>query len=130
MRPAKEFPTAREHFSETRTKSTLENFPRLIFAMRHQKRSPRLNHARVTQAAMAEVFLKWGWAKNNDQISFAYNPYLACTHVTCPTYEGFRPTVLVSTVVSASKINCDAETRSKNRGFKAYIGHMDGQIIV
>ena len=38
MRPAKEFPAAREHFGET---STFKNFfPRLIFAMRYQKLSP------------------------------------------------------------------------------------------
>ena len=46
MRPAKEFPAAREHFGET---STLKLFPRLIFAIRYQKLSPRLNHARITQ---------------------------------------------------------------------------------
>ena len=38
MRPAKEFPAAREHFGET---STFKHFfPRLIFAMRYQKLSP------------------------------------------------------------------------------------------
>ena len=38
MRPAKEFPAAREHFGET---STIKHFfPRLIFAMRYQKLSP------------------------------------------------------------------------------------------
>ena len=38
---------AREHFDET---STLElSFSRLIFAMRYQKLSPRLIHARITQ---------------------------------------------------------------------------------
>ena len=47
MRPAKEFPAAREHFSET---NTLElSFPRLVFAIRYQKLSPRLSHARITQ---------------------------------------------------------------------------------
>ena len=47
MRPAKEFLAAHEHFSET---SALElAFPRLIFAMRHQKLSPRLTHARIIQ---------------------------------------------------------------------------------
>ena len=40
MRPAKEFLAAREHFGET---NNLElSFPRLIFAMRYQKLSPRL----------------------------------------------------------------------------------------
>ena len=39
MRPAKEFPAAREHFEPF--------FPRLIFG--YQKLSPRLNHARITQ---------------------------------------------------------------------------------
>ena len=49
MRPAKEFPAAREHFGETK-QATLEFFfSRLIFAMRYQKRIPRLNHARITQ---------------------------------------------------------------------------------
>ena len=37
---AKEFPAAREHFDET---TTLELFSRLIFAVRYQKLSPRLN---------------------------------------------------------------------------------------
>ena len=46
MRPTKEFPAAREHFRET---STLELFPRLIFAMRYLKLSPQLNHARATR---------------------------------------------------------------------------------
>ena len=47
MQPAKEFPAAREHFGET---STLElSFPRLDFAMRYQKLSPQMNHARITQ---------------------------------------------------------------------------------
>ena len=46
IRPAKELPAAREHFGET---STVELFPRLNFAMRYQKLSPRLNHARITQ---------------------------------------------------------------------------------
>ena len=47
MRPAKEFPAAREHFSET---STFEiSFLRLVFAMRYQKPSPRLSHAPITQ---------------------------------------------------------------------------------
>ena len=46
-------------------------------------------------AAMAEAFLKWG-AQSNDQISFAYSPYLSCPDVTCPIYVGFRPTVLAS----------------------------------
>ena len=47
---------------------------------------------------MAKAFLNWrgGGAKSNDQISFAYNPYLARPHVTCPIYKGFRPTVLAS----------------------------------
>ena len=46
MRPAKEFPAAREHFSES---STFKHFfPRLIFAMRYQKLSP-CNQARITQ---------------------------------------------------------------------------------
>ena len=47
MRPAKEFPAAREHFGETSTFKL--SFPRLIFAMRYQKLSPRFNHARITQ---------------------------------------------------------------------------------
>ena len=38
---------AREHFGET---NTLElSFPRLIFTMRYQNLSPRLNRARITQ---------------------------------------------------------------------------------
>ena len=55
------------------------------------------------QPAMAQAFLKWGGGgggggegKSNDLISFAYNPYLACPHVTFSTYMGFRPTVLAS----------------------------------
>ena len=42
-------------------------------------------------SAMTEAFLKWiGGAKSNDQISFTYNPYLACPHVTCPVvHPGF-----------------------------------------
>ena len=39
---------------------------------------------------------KVGGPKSNDQISFAYSPYLSCPHVTCPIYVGFRPTVLAS----------------------------------
>ena len=38
MRPAKEFPAAREHFGETSTFKL--SFPRLIFPMRYQKLSP------------------------------------------------------------------------------------------
>ena len=38
MRPAQEFPAAREHFGEIGTFEL--SFPRLIFAMRHQKLSP------------------------------------------------------------------------------------------
>ena len=34
---------------------------------------------------MAEAFQVRG-PKSNDQIFFAYNPYLACPHVTCPIY--------------------------------------------
>ena len=47
MRSVKEFSAAREHFGET---SILKFFfSRLIFGMRYQKLSPRLNHARITQ---------------------------------------------------------------------------------
>ena len=42
--------------------------------------------------------------KSNDQISIAYNPYLACRHVTCPMYVGFRPTVLASSFCITIKI--------------------------
>ena len=47
MRPAKEFTAACERFGVT---STLElSFCRPAFAMRYQKLSPQLNHARVTR---------------------------------------------------------------------------------
>ena len=47
MWPAKEFSAAREHFGET---IVLLNFlSRLIFAMRDQKLSPQMNHARIIQ---------------------------------------------------------------------------------
>ena len=46
-----------------------------------------------------------GVAKSSDQISFAYNSYLACPRVTCPISVGFKPTVLASTVVAASQLN-------------------------
>ena len=53
---------------------------------------------------------------------------------TCPIYVGFRPTVFGSSfcitikflmsqfekVIMTSKFNCDAETRSKKRGFEAH----------
>ena len=46
MRPAKEFPAAREYSGETRTPEL--PFPRLIFSMQCQNLSHRLNHARLT----------------------------------------------------------------------------------
>ena len=49
MRSAKEFPAAREHFGETITVEL--SLPRLMFAMRCQKLSPRLNYGRITQAS-------------------------------------------------------------------------------
>ena len=53
MRPAKDFPEAREHLGET---STLElSFSRIIFTMRHQKLSPRLSHARITQESYKPI---------------------------------------------------------------------------
>ena len=53
MRPAKEFSAAREHFGEI---STLEySFPSLIFAMRYQNLSPRLNLARITQESYIRI---------------------------------------------------------------------------
>ena len=36
---------------------------------------------------------------------YAYNPYLACPHVTCPIYVGFRPTVLASSFCSLLPTN-------------------------
>ena len=35
----------------------------------------------------------------------ANNPYLACPHVTCPIYEGFRPTVLAPSFCSPHPTN-------------------------
>ena len=55
MRPAKKFPAIREHFGET---STLElSFSRLIFAMRYQKLSPRLNYARMRPSAVIQQLI-------------------------------------------------------------------------
>ena len=47
MWPAKEVSAAHKHFGETST--LVLSFPSLIFAMRYQKLSPKLNHARIAQ---------------------------------------------------------------------------------
>ena len=36
----------------------------------------------------------------NPVLQYAYNPYLACPHVTSPIYVNFRPTVLASSFCS------------------------------
>ena len=53
MRPAKEFPVAHKHFDETRVFEL--SYPHLIFAMRYQKLSTRLNHARITQESNTHI---------------------------------------------------------------------------
>ena len=53
---------------------------------------------------MTEAFLKWEGPKSNDQISFTNNPYLACPHVACPFYVGFRATVLLKQGWATSSI--------------------------